>query len=315
MVLELAQNVFKSTVFYLCACALSAGCSKTVVLGSECPAQDGPCGHDIALPRPDPTDDARAMGGGPSGLDANGFPVNASDGGGFQVDTAPTEDADNVEPPVDAGIGPTTDSAPDIADAAARDASTGLLQNPSFELSANPAFGVIESQFGSDVLVSGLAGYVPRADEFFASIDPWFACWIGAQVDSDLGGPAGGLTATQGEALISAGYGPFILLPGLFQILEQPLQTGRTYSFMLDALNSGNGRSALWIGATNIPCTMPVVHAATPELTNRDSWQSYCLSFRAPRPLSTFAVMPVDAADGGVGTVAFDNLRQVDSCP
>jgi hypothetical protein len=317
MALELAQNVFKSTVFGLVACALGAGCSKTVVLGSECPAQEGPCGTDKFLPQPE-------SGSGnadtsTSRVDAGEFPASdsaPSDAGGFQAVDATQLPSDAGEPVLDAGGGQTTDSAPD-EDVAPSDAgaNNGVLQNPSFELTANPNFGVIESQFGLDVLVSDLAGYVPRAGEFFANIDPWFACWVGAQVESDLGGRfAGGLEATNGEALISTGYGPFILLPGLFQLLEQPLEAGRSYSFKFDAINSGTGRSALWVGATNIPCTMPTVHAATPEITNRNSWDEYCVTFRAPRALSTFALVPVDVADGGVGQVSFDNFQQVESC-
>jgi hypothetical protein len=317
MVVDLAQIVFKSTVFCLLASALNAGCSKTVVLGSECPAQEGPCGLDTPiLPQPNPaTGETGPVGGGIAGSDAGLFPAKdaaASDDGGFQVDAEqlPVDAAQLT----DTSNGQTTDT-PSEPDAGPSDASSGILQNPSFELRDNPEFGVIESQFGSDVLVSDLAGYVPRAGEFFANIDPWFACWVGAQVESDLGGPAGGLQATQGEALITAGYGPFIWLPGLFQILAQPLEAGRSYSFMLDVLNSGNGRSALWLGATNLPCTMPEVYVATPELTNRNSWESHCLTFRTRRALGTFALMPVDVADGGVGQVSFDNLRQVDSCP
>lgn len=315
MVLDLAQNVFKSTVRCAVVCALSAGCSKTVVLGSECPAQEGPCGQDTFLPQPEASAEPFGPDSAPVGLDANGFPAGprAPDDGGSHLDVAPPSDSGG---PSDAGIGQTTDAA-EPAEAGAPDAtSSGLLQNPSFELQANPNFGVIENQFGADVLVSDLAGYVPRAGEFFANIDPWFACWVGAQVHSDLGGPAGGLVATQGEALISTGYGAFVWLPGLFQILEgEPLEAGRSYSFMLDVLNSGTGRSALRLGATNIPCTAPEVYDETPELTNRNAWQSYCLTFRPTRPLGTIALVPFDVADGGVGEVSFDNLREVDSCP
>jgi hypothetical protein len=319
MAVELAQIVFKSTVFCLMASALNAGCSKTVVLGSECPAQQGPCGHDTTiLPRPDPVSgEAGVVGGAFPGGDGGVFPTKdaeVSDGSEIQIDAGRV--------PIDAGQltdpsnGQTTDAAQSAADAGPSDASSGLLQNPSFELRENPEFGVIENQFGSDVLVSDLAGYVPRAGEFFANIDPWFACWVGAQVESDLGGPAGGLEATEGGALITTGYGPLIWLPGLFQILEAgPLAAGRSYSFMLDVINSGNGRSALWLGATNLPCTMPEVYAATPELTNHNSWETHCLTFRTKRALSTFALMPVDVADGGVGQISFDNLRQVESCP
>jgi hypothetical protein len=60
---------------------------------------------------------------------------------------------------------------------------------------------------------------------------------------------------------------------------------------------------------------LPEVYAATAELTNRNSWEKVCLTFRTRRALSTFALMPVDVADGGVGQISFDNLRQVDSCP
>lgn len=256
------------------------------------------------------------MGGSVASWDAGALPAldaEVSDDGGFQVDVPRTPiDAAQL---TDTSNGQTTDTSQSARDAGPGDASSGLLQNPSFELRENPEFGVIESQFGADVLVSDLAGYVPRAGEFFANIDPWFACWVGAQVEADLGGPAGGLEATEGDALITTGYGPFIWLPGLFQILEQPLAAGRSYSFTLDVINSGNGRSALWLGATNLPCTMPEVYAATQELTNRNSWESVCLTFRTRRELGTFALMPVDVADGGVGQISFDNLRQVESCP
>jgi hypothetical protein len=318
MAVELAQIVFKSTVFCLLASVLNAGCSKTVVLGSECPAQQGPCGLDTPiLPQPDPVPgETGDGGGGTAGWDSGVFPprdAEASYDGGFQVDAA-REPVDAAQL-TDTSNGQTTDTSQDPLDAGPSDASSGILENPSFELRENPEFGVIESQFGSDVLVSDLAGYVPRAGEFFANVDPWFACWVGTQVESDLGGPAGGLEATEGDALITTGYGPFVWLPGLFQILAQPLEAGRSYSFTLDVLNSGNGRSALWLGATNLPCTLPEVYAATHELTNRNSWESVCLTFRTRRALGTFALMPVDVADGGVGQISFDNLRQVDSCP
>jgi hypothetical protein len=324
MVLDLAQIVFKSTVFCSLACALSAGCSKTVVLGSECPAHEGPCEGIDFLPVSDPRQvDANVVGGSVTIVDAGGSPMNpapASDDAGFRAPDEPRAPIDIPPPqaPQDAGTGPTTDAAPPtIPDAAAtEDASAGLLRNTSFELSADPVFGTIQNQIGSDVLVSRLAGYVPRADEFFASIDPWFACWVGARVESDLGGRvAGGLGATLGEALISTGYDPYNPLPGLFQILETPLKAGQTYSFTLDAINSGPGRSALWIGAVNIPCTIPDVYDATPEITNRTSWKEYCVTFRATRSLNTFAIVPMDVADGGVGTISFDNIQQVDSCP
>jgi hypothetical protein len=317
MAVELAQIVFKSTVFCLMASALTAGCSKTVVLGSECPAQEGPCGPDTTI-LPDPASgEAGNVGGGTASWDGGVFPARdaeASDDGEILVDAAraPLDAAQ----PSETNTGQTIDTSQGAPDAGPSDVSSGLLQNPSFELQANPEFGVVESQFGSDVLVSDLAGYVPRAGELFANIDPWFACWVGAQVESDLGGLAGGLEATAGDALITTGYGPFVWLPGLFQILEQgPLEAGRSYSFTLDVINSGNGRSALWLGATDVPCTLPEVYAATPELTNHNSWEKHCLTFQPTRELSTFALMPVDVADGGVGQVSFDNLRQVDSCP
>src|SRR5690349_18798380 len=186
MVLDLAQNVFKSTVFGLFACALSAGCSKTVVLGSECPAQEGPCGDDTV--RPPAESGSRDAGGAATGAYDGGFAAfdaAASDDGGIGIvaDAAQQQPIDATQMPADTGTGQTTDSAQPPLDAEPDDAaeSSGLLQNPSFELTANPDFGVIESQFGLDVLVSDLAGYIPRAEEFFASIDPWFACWVGAK--------------------------------------------------------------------------------------------------------------------------------------
>jgi hypothetical protein len=244
--------------------------------------------------------------------DGNGFPFDAgaSDANGFLTDATVSSDGgspsdaaqpDDVQPPTDSG---------------ASDAASALLENPSFELRENPAFGQVENQFGADVLVSELGGFVPGAGALFANIDPWFACWLGAQVESDLAGTVGGLTATQGQALITTSYGPFIFLPGLFQFLKQPLEVGRSYSFTVDVLNSGTGRAALRIGATNLACTPPEVYATTPELTNTNHWETHCLTFEATRPFDTFTLVPVELGDAGAtGQVSFDNLRVVADCP
>ena len=303
MAWELVQIVLKGTLLGLVAGACSAGCSKTVVLGSECPGRRGPC--DLDIPQ---GEDSGLLGTDNEELDAgardgNGLPIeiSQSDANGFPLGAA------------DAYIAPSDGAPPD-----AGQPDAGLLQNPSFELLENPAFGSLESQFGADVLVNDLGGFVPLAGGLFANIDPWFACWLGAQVESDLAGKAGGLVATEGQALITTDYGPFIFLPGLFQILRQPLQAGRTYSFRVDVLNSGAGRAALQVGATNLACTPPEAYATTPELLNTNRWERHCLTFRPTRALETFTLVPVSVGDAEAeaeGQVSFDNLQEVATCP
>jgi hypothetical protein len=314
MVPEMAQIVARSTVFWLITAVLSTGCSKTVVLGSECPDREGPCGLDIKLP---PQMDAAFPAANPSNVDSATSDggqtfADASDPSGFQNDAGapPTVDTDGAVAVVDASAPPDPDGGPS-------DASTGLLQNPSFELRENPAFGVSQSQFGTDVFVSDLGGFVPVAGQLFANIDPWFACWLGVQVDWDLSGIEGGLRAKDGEALITASYGPYMFLPGLFQVLQQPLQAGGSYSFRVDALNSGRGRAALWLGASNLPCTTPALRDESEEITNTNRWESFCFTLEPTRSVNTIALIPVslDSDAGAEGQISFDNIQQVESCP
>jgi hypothetical protein len=299
----------------LLAVGWSAGCSKTVVLGSECPTHEGPC--DVASDADDQTG-SHEVGG--AQFDDADVPQGGEDAGVTghpgPLDAARPRDA--AIPPRDATTSRDASVPRDSGPQDAGDADAGLLANPSFELRENPAFGTLQSQFGSDILVSELGGFVPAVGALFADVDPWFACWLGVQVESDLAGRAGGVTATEGQALITAGFGNFVVMPGIFQVLDQPLQVGKSYSFTIDVLNSGSTPATLELGAADLPCAPLAVSTSTPVLTpNATEFVPYCLTIQPTRAFNVFGLTPVGVAqDGGTpaGQVSFDNIVQVASC-
>lgn len=286
---------------FLAPYALAQGCSETILLGSECGDQRGPCRT--------------------TAIDASVDPVTMQPK--TPPDARPYRDAEIRPPGMDGGqIAPP----PPPHDAASEDdlPLARAIRNPSFELDDGGMPGVI-AELG-----------LPRT----AAIPHWFTCQplaasngfaaMEAQNQVTLARPNGtppdplmiidagpptiiqprdGHTFVVAAPLIRTGL---LVLP-LLQHLKEPLVAFENYAFELDVRATGPAK--LVIGGVNgATCSELVPLATADKLEEKREWTPICFELKPDFDFTHLAIRAEFELWSDV-SVYFDNLRVLRSCP
>lgn len=267
----------------------AAACEQNVVLGSECPSQIGPC----AQPESDP--DTRSPG----------------------ADSDELSDAESRPPSGDVTDGGMTGDGTAASDAAQKvdGSSAGDAAAPLFPAFRNPSFELIDGGMEGDLAASLTATRSP--------IEPWYACRGGMQVLSAATTSDGTeVGARDGKTFFADSFPAIALnLNGLAQELREPLRAGQRYAFEVD-LWSENGAVitsplVLQLAPVTVGDCLPIAPLlAVSKPIEPGDWRPTCISFTAPREVSTimlWAGAPADFSNWGA-RMFVDNIRPATSC-
>lgn len=277
---------------------VSAACSASIPLGSECPELEGRCTR-IGF---GDEEDAGEPGEDASRADA-GSATDAATRDAASHDAAQTEDAATQ----DTGA---TDAGSDAA------APTAWLLNGSFELQNDAT------------APASLSGFTRPS-----AIEPWYGCRGGmeAVAEATLADGVTKVRPTEGSTFfVDSLYSATTPVSGLAQDLSTPLRAGQTYAFKVDLwsepglaqgpieLQVASGALMMWLGA--VKCVLSGVsiigHSGPVE---PGAWRPSCVSFTAPADISSITLMG-GAIQPQILNVNFgarlfmDNIRVVPDC-
>ncbi|HEX6245682.1 MAG TPA: hypothetical protein VFZ61_32380, partial [Polyangiales bacterium] len=241
------------------ALAAFSACTKTLVLGSDCPDETYQCTQDSVKPEPDP-DDGMDAGQEPGSHDGStSAPEDAGPRGWDAIVVIP----DPVQP----------DGATDANLDAIATFSLLDVANPHFERN---------SGLGGDLVLAKLIGTllpIPPIPLLFAELPNWYACW------------ATTVHSVSRELMLDAGldtddYLMFVVNgTPVRQLLPQPLDAGAKYAleFTVQARPDPSERLVLEIRGANEECAVGDLLTSTRELPADAGWTPVCVEFATTR--------------------------------
>lgn len=289
-------------VAILCLCA--GACTRTVLLGSECPELDTECSP------PDPDDEERDAG--EAEMDADDEELDAeAESGSVEPDADPL-DANGL--PIDAPTQRDVEAV--IPDANLDDALPPLvplvLTNPEFQ--RNPGVPTGDVALTNNLLDPLTLGIV------FSDLPGWYACWVGSvnsvtwELDQNVGTPL-----YKGDYLS-------LVLNSVFnskieparQKLSAPMRVGVSYALELDALGLPDNGAQLFVEVRGYDsdCGEGTLLARSAALPER-RWTPLCLAFTPDRAFSHISIGTGYAGPqpSTNARVRLDSLRQLQVCP
>ena len=275
-------------------------CTRTVVLGTDCPEPDSICTDETSSPVARDTDPQE---GGARGEDAG------SDGGEDAGEK--TKDA-AVETLPDIGL----DAGPTELDAEAGVAALLTIQNPDFERNGG---------IGGDLVLRSLLGGVlpPVTSIIFAELPGWYACWTATvystsrEFDLDAG-----LMQPQDDYLTFVVNGAPVR-----QQLPSPMQAGARYALQMEVWGRPEPGETLSLeihgafhnadaGANGPACEQGPLLGKSGPLPDNAGWTPVCVEFLADRAYTHLLIAPATTRMPASGTarLSLDGLRSVSSC-
>jgi hypothetical protein len=270
-------------------------CTRTLVLGTDCPDQIRECTQESVNEPVQPGSDDR--------LDA-GEDLNPADA----TLMVPEDAGIKLR---DAGVVPDLHHVPD----AASDASLDAI--PTFSLLdvANPEFQR-NGGLGGDLVLSKLIGTllpIPPFPLLFAELPSWYACWATSvnSVSRDL--VLDGGIATNDYLMFVVNGTP------VRQQLSQPLEAGAKYALALSIQSYPDPmeRLVLEIRGANEECAVGDLLASTQELPGDAGWSPVCMEFATSRAYKYLLIAPNTIGSmrpSNASRMALDDLRSVPGC-
>lgn len=271
------------------------GCTRTLVLGTDCPDQSHECSQEsVTVHEPgandqlDAGDDEQREDAGPSG----------------------PEDASGRERDVIITI-PDLQHFPDAATDANLDAIAAFslldVQNPEFERNGG---------LGGDLVLSKLIGTllpIPPIPLLFAELPGWYACWATTvhSVSRDLTLDAG---LDTNDYLMFAVNGTPVR-----QQLPQPTDAGAKYAIelLVQSRPDPAERLMLEIRGANEECAVGDLLGTTQELPGDAGWTPVCIEFATSQSYKYLLIAPNaigTTRPNGASRLALDDLRSVLGC-
>jgi hypothetical protein len=279
------------------------GCTRTLVLGTDCQELTGICTDESSSPAAGEVD---SLDAGVPREEASAKPGDdAGDKGG---DAAP-EMLPNVAP--EAGL-------------SQMDAGTGTpalltIQNPDFERNGG---------LGGDLVLRSLLGSLlpnPVSSIIFAELPGWYACWATTvhSVSRDFDLDAGLMQQPQDDYLTFVVNGTPVR-----QQLGSPMQAGARYALQMEVwgrAEPGEGLSVAILGAFHggdastdqrFPCEFGTLLGKSATLPEDAGWTPMCIEFTADRPYTHLLIAPntTRMPPSGTARLSLDGLRSVSSC-
>lgn len=288
---------------------LLAACEETIVLGTECPARNGPC--EKKLPPPDDGDEGGSMvDEGDSGGDSS---KPGADGGIDDPGLLDAGDGDSGRSPRDGSVMPAQDAR------AQEDAGPALF--PRFR---NPSFELIDG--GEE----GSLSFTPMSGSALVdtSISPWTTCRAGLSVSSSVSGfnqPT--ITPREGRTLLTDTF-PIVYmnLNGLFQELEEPLVPAQRYAFAVDVFlqlptilqqNAAVSEYFFEMQAAVDPLgCLQGRRLATSSSIEPNAWKTVCMHFTTPpqQAIRDVMILVNSPSPVNVASLHIDNMRYDAKC-
>jgi hypothetical protein len=300
----------------LIALLFCSACEETVVLGTECPAQNGVCEK-----RQSPTGDENDTGMTPPEGDRDGG--DGSSQPNMDLDGGKEEPQGNDASQRDAGDGNGANVAPpkDARPTEPEDAGPALF--PPF---VNPSFELVDGGREGDVVETTPGAPSPVE----TSIAPWYTCRRGISVSSSVtyGLPGNQYTVrpVDGDTFITDTF-PIVVgnANGITQDLSAPLLPGQRYAFAVE----------VWAERDPLMFSEPVLELAVSDgfgcLLGRkigmsqsitpDGWRKACITFTTPavsqlQPSIRTLMLLINAPNDPVNfaPMHFDNIRPDPEC-
>lgn len=293
----------------LIALLLCSACEEMVVLGTECPAQDGTCKKVQSPGENDtgtPGDDGRGDGG------EDQLPPNGDLDAGSDELMKDAGRRDGSAGGRDATVFPIRDARPSEPE----DAGPALY--PSF---VNPSFELVDG--GREGPLPGPMLGSPPALE--TAIAPWYTCRDGTTINTSVSSPLSGtmtVRPSDGNAFITDTF-PIVALNtnGITQELKDPLIPGQHYAFAVDlwAVRDITQIRDLVLevaAGDGVGCWFSPPLASSMPIAPGGPWKKSCISFIAPAPLRALSFR-VNAPGDFVNLTAamhIDNIRPDVEC-
>lgn len=284
----------------ICICLFGVACAERISLGSECPTQSGRCsiandGDDADDEQPGPDADI-----GPPETDGK------RDAG--KLDASTSKDGGPKLP--EAGSARDSGSKPDAGVEASVPEDAGPPMFPAFR---NPSFELNDSGTTGELEVLPLQS---------TALAPWYPCRNGIEVVTSFTTATNGpVHPTEGATFFADSFPAVALnINGLAQDLGEPLHAGQRYAFEVDLWSektNGTNLPELQVAAADLlGCLAIGLPLATSKPIEPGAWRPTCLSFTAPREVSTIMLW-VGAApnfNNWDARLFVDNLRPTVDC-